>query len=176
MRNLTEEMGHLTDEIARSHDAREAFVHDMKENVATMLADFDHAETDMAHAVGAELRSFHKAFDRAARQMDDDRQAFVQQTRDTVNGMLADFDKARNEMAAEERGRLQSFVADLEHNVGDMRHTFSNDMAGAHRAWMRHRQLFGKKAPHHEMAAEESMAASAKRPPTEARRRKKRAA
>ncbi|HUS44649.1 MAG TPA: hypothetical protein VM219_01235 [Phycisphaerae bacterium] len=62
-------------------------------------------------------------------------EAFVEDVKNGVVTMQADFRKAHHQMAKRTAAERAAFVSDLTKQVAGMRKEFATDIAGAHQAW-----------------------------------------
>jgi len=68
-------------------------------------------------------------------ELHDSLEAFVEDVKNGVATMQADFRKAHRQMAKKTAAERAAFVSDLTKQVAGMRKEFATDIAGAHRAW-----------------------------------------
>jgi hypothetical protein len=63
------------------------------------------------------------------------RKGFVKDLTQNTAAMMANFRRARHEMARKTGAERRAAVAHLKKTVGDMRHAFAADLEGARRTW-----------------------------------------
>ena len=71
----------------------------------------------------------------------DGRAQGIDDRKDTVSQMLADFRNAQAEMAAITKTELHDFVENVKQVVTALREEFQQDLAGARRAWCGHNSM-----------------------------------
>jgi hypothetical protein len=63
------------------------------------------------------------------------RKSFVKDLTHSTAALMANFHRARKDMARQTRAERRAAVAHLKKTVGAMRHAFAADIEGARRAW-----------------------------------------
>lgn len=117
MGRLTEDMTRLCGEIVTLRGAREGFVRDLRQDVASMRARFRRTHFKMA------------------RKSKEERLSDLSGLKQAVAAMKSGFRRSHAKMTREtQRGRL-SFVAGLKKTTAALLHGYALDMEGAHRAW-----------------------------------------
>jgi len=114
---LTNDMARLRDDIDTLHNSREAFINDLKHDVAETQSNFRNARAEMARKLVGDLTTF------------------VSGLKADVSDMQEGFRNDHAEMARKLIDDLRTFASDLNKNVASLRQKFAADIQGSHRAW-----------------------------------------
>jgi len=117
MGSLATDMTRLRGEIDGLHEIREAFLNDLKHDVAEMQSNFRNERADMA------------------KRLIDDLVKFVSDLKADVAEMKGDFRNERADMAKRLIDDLRMFVSGLNKTVAGLRQEFATDIKEAHQAW-----------------------------------------
>lgn len=117
MGRLTEDMTRLCGEIVTLRGARDGFMRDLRQNVASMKARFRRTRFEMANKSKEERLSDLSGLKKA------------------VSAMKSGFRRSHAKMARETQRGRRSFVAGLRKTTTALLHEYALDLRGARRAW-----------------------------------------
>jgi len=117
MGRLIEDMTRLCGEIVTLREAREGFMRDLRQNVASMRARFRRTHFEMAEKSKEERLSDLSGLKKA------------------VSAMKSGFRRSHAKMTRETQRVRRSFVAGLKKRTAALLHEYALDLQGARRAW-----------------------------------------